>query len=37
MKNVCEYNLLKEWQVSVSIDIPINVQVVMYEIKHNVL
>ena len=35
-KNVCEYNLL-EWQVSVSINILINVQAVMYEIWQNIL
>ena len=33
---VHEYNLL-ECQVSVSINIPINVQVVMYEIWQNIL
>ena len=35
-ENVHEYNLL-EWQVSVSINIPINVQAVMYEIWQNIL
>ena len=36
-ENVCEHNVLKKWQVSVSINIPINVQAVMYEIRQNIL